>query len=133
MSSSRRPRLIQAESLGIPAWGSLRLAPPSSRLRVLQQARAASVSDSAAEGFELSRALSDTDEVDLCLGHASRTGGVSQRAASVLSTLQGALRPSKTKVARAMFPRSVMGHSLSQSLVGRGLELRGKWVATARP
>ena len=57
---------------------------------------------------------------------------MSERAASVLSALQEAPRPSKTKVARAMFPLALMGLSLSQSLVERrGFEFREELAAIA--
>ena len=63
MSFSRRPRFVQAEPLGVPAWDSLRLVPPASCLRVLQQARDALVSDSARDGIEWFRAMSDAQQI----------------------------------------------------------------------
>ena len=68
LSCTRRPRLISAESFGVPAWDALHLVPPSSCLLLPRKAHRVFASDSADEGFELFRALSDAKELDMCLG-----------------------------------------------------------------
>ena len=125
--------MISAETSGIPVWDAFHPAPPSSCLWVLRQAHGAFASDSTDEGFELSCSLSGAKDVNMRLRRASRKEGVSERASSVLPTLQGVLRPSATTVARATFPRAVIAYAPTHSSVERGLALCEELVALVRP
>ena len=86
MLFARRPRLLSAETFGIPAWDVLHLVPPTSCRRVPRQALDASASESAVEGFGLFRALSD---VNMRLRRPLRRAGAPQRAGGVPSTMKG--------------------------------------------
>ena len=133
MSFTRRARLLSAETMSFSAWDTLPLGPPASSRRVLHEASSAFASESAAEGFELFRAPSDAKDVNMRLRFALREEGVSERASSVLPTLQGVLRRSATTVARAPFPRAVIAYAPTHSSVERGLALCEELVALVRP